>query len=656
MTEFDRLLQKHATETGLPVIVDFYSDSCGPCRQMAPIYKKVAAEMLDKAVFVKIDTAQQSELSSRYQIRSLPTFAYFLNNKKVNQVTGGIGEQALRQQTGEVVRQAEAENVVLTVAALQEYYQSVDASKEDDAVTAVYQKCADMNKKKSDSQCVGSAANQLARKLKKKYGSKPVLEKRFHGEKADAGADTDAGKPGKKTPTSTPTTNDDARQKAKQPKPKKEQKGKANLQFASKQDLEAELERRLDQERDEQVEAEDPDEDEPDPDFHRWTAGPFPERLVIIGGGPAGMAAAIYAARAGLSPLVVAPTMGGQLQGKGVDVENYPGLHNMTGPAVVAAMRAQAAHFGAVFEDDVVESVQIVNPTDKSSRLLRVVTNLTGAIDTHSIIMATGAESNWLDVPGEWELRGGGVSSCATCDGFLYAGKHVVVVGGGDTAMEDALVLARTSKAVTVVHRRDRFRASKVLGDRVLNHPLINVVWSSSLQEIVGRELPAPEEDNVDLDTVQPKVVSGVVLVDVASGDIRRMDCDAVFVAIGHTPTTSFLQGVVDFNPDHAGYIQVFGGTTHTSVPGIFAAGDVTDAVYRQAVTSAGSGAAAALDAERYLSEHGLGNEAAELEAELLAEMMQDEPTIDAASYYNAYDDAGGRMQGMKESTMVGEL
>lgn len=611
--------------------------------------------MMDKAVFVKIDTAQQSELSSRYQIRSLPTFAYFLNNKKVNQVTGGIGEQALRQQTGEVVRQAEAENVVLSLVQLQEYYQTVDASKEADAVTAVHQKCADMNKKKGESQCVGSAANQLARKLKKKYGSKPKLEKRFHGEKADA--DSADGKPRKKAPTSTPTTNDDAGQKRKKtPRKGKEQKEKANLQFASKQELEAELERRLDQERDEQVEAEDPDEDEPDPDFHRWTQGPFPERLIIIGGGPAGMAAAIYAARAGLQPLVVAPTMGGQLQGKGVDVENYPGLHNMTGPAVVAAMRAQAVHFGAVFEDDVVESVEIVDASDKSSRMLRVVTNLTGAIDTHSIIMATGAESNWLDVPGEWELRGGGVSSCATCDGFLYAGKHVVVVGGGDTAMEDALVLARTSKAVTVVHRRDRFRASKVLGDRVLNHPLINVVWNSSLQEIVGRELPAPEEDSVDLDAVQPKVVSGVVLVDVGTGDIRRMDCDAVFVAIGHTPSTSFLQGVVDFNPDHAGYIQVMGGTTHTSVPGIFAAGDVTDAVYRQAVTSAGSGAAAALDAERYLSEHGLGNEAAELEAELLAEMMQDEPIIDAASYYNAYDDAGGRMQGMKESTMAGEL
>jgi thioredoxin reductase (NADPH) len=658
-TEFDRLLQKHATETGLPVIVDFYSDSCGPCRQMAPIYKKVAAEMLDKAVFVKIDTAQQSELSSRYQIRSLPTFAYFLNNKKVNQVTGGIGEQALRQQAGEVVRQAEAENVVLKLEVLMEYYQNVDVSKEAEAVAVVYQKCADMNKKKSDKQCVGSAANQLARKLKKKYGSKPKLEKRFQGEAADA--DGSSSKPGKKAPTSTPTTNDDAEKKRKQPKEKagkekQPKQGKANLQFASKQELEAELERRLDQERDEQVESEDPDEDEPDPDFHRWTAGPFPERLVIIGGGPAGMAAAIYAARAGLSPLVVAPTMGGQLQGKGVDVENYPGLHNMTGPAVVAAMRAQAAHFGAIFEDDVVESVQIVEASANGGRLLRVVTNLTGAIDTHSIIMATGAESNWLDVPGEWELRGGGVSSCATCDGALYAGKHVVVVGGGDTAMEDALVLARTSKAVTVVHRRDRFRASKVLGDRVLNHPLINVVWNSSLQEIVGRELPPPEEDNVDLDTVQPKVVSGVVLADVSTGDIRRMDCDAVFVAIGHTPTTSFLQGVVDFNPDHAGYIQVLGGTTHTSVPGIFAAGDVTDAVYRQAVTSAGSGAAAALDAERYLSEHGLGNEAAELEAELLAEMMQDEPTIDAASYYNAYDDAGGRMQGMKESISAGEL
>jgi thioredoxin reductase (NADPH) len=619
---------------------------------MAPIYKKVAAEMMDQAVFVKVDTAAQHELSSRYQIRSLPTFSYFLNGAKVNQVTGGIGEQALRQQADELVRQAEAENVILTLDNLLAYYVKVDGEKLPEAVTAVHQKCVDITPKKmnADKQCVGAAATQLARKLQKKYKSKPAMVKRFTGETGDSSskdsADSDGSNkkekpPRKKSSTSSPTTNSSTK------------KEKANIHLASKQELMDELERRLDQERDDLVESEDPDEDEADPDVHIWMRSQFPEKLVIVGGGPAGMAAAIYAARAGLSPLVIAPFQGGQLQGKGVDVENYPGLHNMTGPAVVAAMRAQAAHFGAVFEDDFVQAVEIVVDND-SKRVLRVVTNNTGSIDTHTIVMATGAESNWLDVPGEWELRGGGVSSCATCDGFLYAGKHVVVVGGGDTAMEDALVLARTSKRVTVVHRRDRFRASKVLSDRVLNHPLISVVWNTTLQEIVGKELAPDNEDdsdNVDLDAVQPKVVSGVVLANVYNTeDTSRLDCDAVFVAIGHTPSTSFLQGVVEFNPNHAGYIQTFKGTTHTSVAGIFAAGDVTDAVYRQAVTSAGSGAAAALDAERYLSEHGLGMEAAELEAELLREMMedQDEPVTDA--HYNAYDEAGGRMEGMKES------
>lgn len=406
-----------------------------------------------------------------------------------------------------------------------------------------------------------------------------------------------------------------------------------------------ELQKRQDEAREAQLEQESDEDEEALDEHYRWTGpGDFPERVVVIGGGPAGLAAAIYAARAGLSPLVLAPSMGGQLQGKGVDVENYPGMSNVTGPAVIAAMRQQAAHFGAVFEEDWVVGV------DASSRPLKVLTNSTGAIETHSIIVATGADSKWLGVEGEYELRGGGVSSCATCDGFLYSKKHVVVVGGGDAAMEDALVLARTSDKVTLVHRRDTFRASKILADRVQAHPSITIEWNTVVEKITGQILDAG--DDVDLDNAQ-KVVSGVILKDIVTGETRQLPCDAVFVAIGHSPNTQFLEGVAEFDPEHHGYLKTQGRSTKTSVPGIFAAGDVSDAVYRQAITSAGSGAAAALDAERWLSEEGLGNEAAELEAELMAELLADKSseqktTNDLA--YNAYEEMGGRMQGMRES------
>lgn len=641
--EFDRLLEKHAKETGLPVVVDFYSDSCGPCRMMAPIFKKTAADYVDRAVFVKIDTNAQYELSARYQIRSLPTFQWFLNGKRIQQQVGGIGEGALRQTTDQAVRQAESENVKLPLDSLLQYYKEVDATKSESDVKTVHKKCADMVKGTGD--CVGPAAIQLKRRLRQKYSKMPETVERFT--EADqksqkgggGGAGAGAGRSGPKQKNDGSTSN------------------KPNLHLATKEQLLEELEKREDLERDEEVENEDEDEDEPDPDWHPWTPSGFPERMVVIGGGPAGMAAAIYGARAGLSPLVIAPSMGGQLQGKGVDVENYPGLHNMTGPGVIASMRKQAAHFGALFEDDIVVKI------DGSNRPLKLTTNSTGVIEAHTVVVATGAEANWLSVPGEWEMRGGGVSSCATCDGFLYSGRDVIVVGGGDAAMEDALVLARTSKSVTVIHRRDKFRASKVLADRVLDHPLITVQWNKVVKEIVGQEAAQPsddEEEEKDLDAEVQKVVSGIVLEDVNTGERTRFGCDAVFIAIGHIPSTSFLkESGIEFDPHHPGYLVTQGGTTQTSVPGIFAAGDVADAVYRQAITSAGSGAAAALDAERYLSENGLGNEAADFEAELLAELMADDETTGGASTrgsgYNAYEDAGGRMEGMKES-MAAEL
>eukprot|EP00980_Cylindrotheca_fusiformis_P013263 scaffold3373_cov137-Cylindrotheca_fusiformis.AAC.23 len=628
--EFDRLLEKHGKETGLPVVVDFYSDSCGPCRMMAPIFKKVAQDYVDKAVFVKVDTNAQYELSGRYQIRSLPTFQWFIGGKKSNEAKGGIGEGPLRQMTDQAVRQAEIENVKLELSDLVAYFGEVNPEKSQPEIESVYTKCVEMNKKASA--CQGSAANSLVRKLKKKYKQAPKTVKLFTGEAKASSKESEK--------TKTP--------------PKSQQQAKSggpNLQLATKEQLMEELEKRLDEERDAEVEQETDEEEEAEDDHYSWVPGPFPERITIIGGGPAGLAAAVYAARAGLTPLVIAPSMGGQLQGKGVDVENYPGLSNVTGPAVISSMRKQAAFFGAVFEEDMVVGV------DTSQRPLRVITNSTGSIETHSIIVATGADSKWLGVEGEYEMRGGGVSSCATCDGFLFAGKNVIVVGGGDAAMEDALVLARTSNKVTIVHRRDAFRASKVLADRVKDHPKINIEWNTEVDKIRGKAEEANEREEVDLDDAV-KFVTGVVLRNTVTQEVRDLSCDAVFVAIGHVPNTSFLRDIVDFDPEHDGYIQTIGQSTKTSVPGIFAAGDVTDAVYRQAITSAGSGAAAALDAERWLSEEGLGNEAAELEAELLAEIMDNSSGQEHANVnigYNAYEDAGGRMAGMKES-MTSEL
>ena len=658
--EWDRLIKKHGTETGLPVIADFYSDSCGPCRMMAPIFKKVAQEYVDRAVFVKVDTNAQYELSSKYQIRSLPTFMSFVGGRKWSEQKGGIGEQGLKQMTSQAVTQAESENVQLELEDLIAFYKSVDENKAESEIKSVYQKCLDMKSNKSKTVCQGSGASTLARKLKKKYKQAPKTTKRFTGEtKSSEDSETSSEK------SSSSSSGGSSRTK----KPSGSS-SKPNLHLATKEQLQEELEKRLDEERDAQVEDETDEEDEMYMEQHRWKPGPYPERVVVVGGGPAGMAAAIYAARAGLSPLVLAPAMGGQLQGKGVDVENYPGLSNITGPAVIASMRNQAAEFGALFEEDMVIGI------DTSGRPLQVITNTTGKIATHSVIVATGADSNWLGIPGEYEMRGGGVSSCATCDGFLFAGKHVVVVGGGDAAMEDALVLARTSKKVTVVHRRGEFRASKVLADRVKDHPLITIEWNTVVDSIEGKVVSSsssnsnennedPSEVDLDDDSiVLGKVVTGVVLKDVTTNESRHMDCDAVFVAIGHTPNTDFLKDTgVTFDPDHPGYVLTIGTSTKTSVPGIFAAGDVSDSIYRQAITSAGSGAAAALDAERWLSEEGLGNEAAELEAELLAEIMGSGDSSGSAASnnngdslgYNAYEDAGGRMQGMKES-LSGEL
>lgn len=322
------------------------------------------------------------------------------------------------------------------------------------------------------------------------------------------------------------------------------------------------------------------------------------EKVVIIGGGPAGLSAAVYAARAGLEPLVIAPSFGGQLLGKGVDVENYPGVvgYDATGRGIITIMRRQANFFKTRMVPESVIKINSMNSAAGEEFELVLNDTKSTIVKAKSVIVATGASSRWLGVPGEYELRGGGVSSCATCDGFLFRDRPVVVIGGGDTAMEEALVLARTSSKVTIIHRRDKFRASKILAKRVFDHQKIEIKWNTIVKAF---ESKVHEESG--------KTVLAHVNVETVEGEKKqqlKVACDGAFIAIGHDPNTKFLKGHLEMND--AGYLVTDNESTKTSVDGVFAAGDVADHVYRQAVTSAGSGAMSALDAERYLSMNGV--------------------------------------------------
>ena len=305
-------------------------------------------------------------------------------------------------------------------------------------------------------------------------------------------------------------------------------------------------------------------------------------RMIILGSGPAGLTAAIYAARAGLAPIVVQGIQpGGQLTIT-TDVENYPGFADVIqGPWLMEQMQKQAEHVGARMEWD-----QIVE-VDLSQRPFRLVGDGGNVYLGDTLVIATGAQAKWLNLPSEERLKGKGVSACATCDGFFYRGKKVIVIGGGNTAVEEALYMTNHSHDVTLIHRRDSLRAEKILQQRLFAHPNIKVLWNREVAEFIGEGTP---EGLVAAD-----------LRDTTTGAVERMELDGAFVAIGHVPATELFRGKLEVDAD--GYIPVTPGTSRTSIPGVFACGDVMDKVYRQAVTAAGTGCMAALDAEKFLAE-----------------------------------------------------
>jgi thioredoxin reductase (NADPH) len=311
-------------------------------------------------------------------------------------------------------------------------------------------------------------------------------------------------------------------------------------------------------------------------------------RVLIIGAGPAGYTAAIYAARANLQPLLVAGLQpGGQLTIT-TDVENYPGFaETVQGPWLMEQMSAQAAHVGTEIVYDLVTKV------DLAARPFKAWLDSGTEILAETVIIATGAQARWLGLPSETKYAGGGVSACATCDGFFYRGKKVAVVGGGNTAVEEALYLTHHASHVTVIHRRDKFRAEKILQARLFANPKISVIWDHAVEEITGGPSAGSGPGTA-------LVVSGATLKNVKTGETQSIAIDGIFIAIGHSPTTALFENQVVTDAD--GYIVTTPGTTATSIPGVFAAGDVQDKIFRQAVTAAGTGCMAALEAEKFLS------------------------------------------------------
>jgi thioredoxin reductase (NADPH) len=307
-------------------------------------------------------------------------------------------------------------------------------------------------------------------------------------------------------------------------------------------------------------------------------------KVLILGSGPAGLTAAIYAARANLAPIVVAGMQPGGQMTITTDVENYPGFPDVIqGPWLMEQMQKQAENVGTRFVHDLVTAV------DLSRRPFRCTGDSGDVYVGETVIVATGASARWLGLPSEKRFQGFGVSACATCDGFFFRGKEVAVVGGGNTAVEEALYLTNHATKVTLIHRRESLRAEKILQQRLFAHPKIAVVWDTVVEDVTGRS--------------DPPAVTGVTLRNVKTGATAALPVDGLFVAIGHTPNTELFKGVLD--SDENGYLVTAADSTRTNVAGVFACGDVQDHVYRQAVTAAGTGCMAALEADRFLATHG---------------------------------------------------
>jgi thioredoxin reductase (NADPH) len=313
-------------------------------------------------------------------------------------------------------------------------------------------------------------------------------------------------------------------------------------------------------------------------------------RMLIIGSGPAGLSAAIYGARAGMQPIVVQGLQpGGQLTIT-TDVENYPGFRDVIqGPWLMQEMQAQAEHVGTRMIWDTVMSVDMSGRGAKGT-VFRATGDSGDVYEGDCLVIATGAQAKWLGAPGEQELSGKGVSACATCDGFFYRGKKVVVIGGGNTAVEEALYLTNHSDDVTLIHRRDTLRSEKILQDRLMAHPHIKILWNKAVERFEGDAASG---------------LTGVALRDTVTGALSVEPTQGAFVAIGHAPATELFKGALPM--DDSGYLLVTAGTPQTEIPGVFACGDVMDHIYRQAVTAAGTGCMAALDAERFLAAREFG-------------------------------------------------
>jgi len=313
-------------------------------------------------------------------------------------------------------------------------------------------------------------------------------------------------------------------------------------------------------------------------------------KVIIIGSGPAGYTAAVYAARAMLEPMMIQGLQpGGQLTIT-TEVENYPGFADpIQGPWLMEQMKAQAENVGTKIISDTITAVEL------DQRPFKLIGDSGTVYTCDALIIATGAQAKWLGLPSEEKFQGFGVSACATCDGFFYRDREVLVVGGGNTAVEEALFLTNFASKVTVIHRRDGFRAERILQDRLFKNPKIEVLWNTELADITGKDMP--------------RSVTGVQLRNLVTGEISERNVDGVFIAIGHAPATELFKDKLETK--HGGYLVTAPDSSATNIPGVFAAGDVTDDIYRQAVTAAGMGCMAALEAERYLAEHDMA-EAAE--------------------------------------------